>query len=196
MNDCWNKAVELIDIANRQDPNLEATPEGDVPKEWLYGQRMSGWLKRLAPEASPALQLAVRAQHLERWKIPRSSYPEGKAGYHRWRKELGRFHAARAAELLKEAGVDPSLTKRVEEIIRKEGLGQDPETQLLEDTACLVFLEHHFGAFAAHHTEEKLVAILRKTWKKMSPAAHEAALTLVLPQDAARLVKKALEPAE
>lgn len=185
-------AIAAIDAANAEDPNREVWEGEEHPKELLYSRRMSGWLERFAPDASEALRLAVRAQHIRRWTIPRSDYPEGRAGYKRWRSDLARFHAATAGEILAEVGYDDETIRRVQGLIRKEKLKRDAEAQCLEDVVCLVFLENYFADFAQKHDEEKLIDILRKTWKKMSPDGHAAALGLALPAGAKELVEKAL----
>ena len=133
----------------------------------------------------------MRCQHLRRWAIPRSSYPEGKIGYLRWRKEESLAHAALAGEILGQAGYDVDV-KHVQSLIKKERIKHDPEAQLLEDTACLVFLEHEFAGFAARHEEAKVIDILRKTWEKMSPLARREALGLQLPAPLRAIVGKAL----
>lgn len=190
--DRYAAAIAAIDAANAEDPNREVWEGEEHPKELLYSQRMSGWLERFAPDASEALRLAVRAQHIRRWTIPRSDYPEGRAGYKRWRSDLARFHAATAGEILADVGYDDATIRRVQGLIRKEQLKRDPEAQCLEDVVCLVFLENYFADFAQKHDEEKLIDILRKTWKKMSPDGHAAALGLALPAGAKELVEKAL----
>ena len=152
---------------------------------------MSAWLERLAPQASDALRLAVRCQHLRRWAIPRNDYPEGKIGYLRWRKEEALAHAALAGEILGQAGYDAEV-KHVQSLIKKERIKHDAEAQLLEDTACLVFLEYEFAEFSEKHEEAKLVDILRKTWGKMSPLGQREALGLQLPAPLRAIVGKAL----
>ena len=187
-------ALAAFDRANGADPQCEETGEGSQPKALLYGRRMSACLARLHPEASPELRLAARAQHLERWRISRDSYPEGRVGYLTWRRDLKHFHAERAGAVLRDLGFEASLIARVGALLRKERLKQDPESQALEDVACLVFLEHEIGAFAEGHGEEKIVDILRKTWRKMSDRGREAALGLPLEGRALRLVQRALAP--
>lgn len=179
----FHEAILRIDAANAGDPKGEAI---------VYAMRMTGWLDRLDPSASAALRLAARAQHVRRWEIPRSTYPMTRPGYIRWRTDLGRFHAEVAGEILRSVGYDNPLVERVQSLLRKENLKEDPETQTLEDVICLVFLENYFGEFAKDKDETKLLNILRKTWRKMSPRGHAAALTIPLPADAAALVKKAL----
>ncbi len=185
-------AVAAFDRVNGADPNLEEVDGEPYPKELLYGCRMSGWLEHVYPEASDALRLAARCQHIERWKIPRSDYPQGRAGYLTWRRDLKRYHAERAAGILSDLGVADSIIERVQSLVRKERLKQDPECQALEDVACLVFLAHQFEAFAGRHAPEKVTEILRKTWRKMSDRGHRAALTLTLAPKERALVETAL----
>lgn len=188
----FQQALARFDAANAEDPNRESWQGADYPKELLYSRRMTGWLERFAPDASEELRLAVAAQHIRRWESPRSDYPEGKAGYKRWRSELARFHAATAGEILAEVGYDGDTIRRVQGLIRKEQLKRDADAQCLEDVACLVFLESYFADFSQKHDEAKLIDILQKTWKKMSPAGHAAALGLALPEGAKEIVEKAL----
>ena len=176
-------ALARIDAANVEDPNS---------KELLYGRRMTAWLERLEPEASEALRLAVRAQHIRRWTIPRSRYPMDLAGYKQWRTTLAQFHAETVGGILRETGYDEATIRRVESLVRKERLKLDPEAQVLEDVACLVFLESYFTSFARQHDEEKLAGILRKTWKKMSPRGQQAALGLAWEPELRALVERAL----
>ena len=189
----FQQAIARINAANAADPNREFWQGAEYPKELLYSQRMTGWLERFAPDASEALRLAVAAQHIRRWMSPRRDYPEGKAGYKQWRSELARFHADTAGAILAEVGYDAETIRRVQGLIRKEQLKRDAEAQCLEDVACLVFLESYFADFSQKHDEAKLIDILQKTWKKMSPAGHAAALGLALPEGAKELVEKALQ---
>ena len=186
-------ALAAFDLANQADPRQEPDEQGQLqPQEWLYGQRMSQRLAQFCPQASLALQLAARAQHLERWVIPREQYARDRAGYLQWRSDLKAYHARRAAELLRDLGYDEPLIERVGSLLRKEQLKHDAECQTLEDVACLVFLQYHFAAFAAGHAEEKVLDIVRKTWRKMSPAGQQAALQLPLDAGTLVLVGKAL----
>lgn len=186
--------LAAFDAANQQDPNHELINGQAVPKEWIYGQRMSERLAAFCPEPSIELQLAVRAQHICRWKIPRSDYPMDRQGYKRWRSDLAQFHGETAATIMVDNGYDEAATQRVKDLLLKRGLKRDEEVQTLEDVACLVFLEHHLEEFAAKHDEEKLVDIIRKTWNKMSPNGHEAALRLPLSEAMLTLVTKSLQP--
>ncbi len=185
-------ALHRIDAANAEDPNRVTVGGEARPAELVYAERMSAMLGRFMPDASATLRLAARAQHLRRWTIPRDSYPMDRAGYHRWRGELKRKHAEWASEILLASGVDAETAARTASLIRKENLKTDPESQTLEDVACLVFLEHYAATFAARHDRDKTIDILRKTWRKMSDAGQAAALSLPLEQDVRRLVEDAL----
>ena len=185
-------AIARFDTANAKDPNLEQIDGQTRPKELVYAERMTDWLARLAPDAPEPVQLAARSQHICRWQIPRSNYPLGLDGYNQWRRTLYKFHADTAAEILKEVGYDNETIERVKTLLQKKRLKLDPDVQLLEDVICLVFLENHFADFSQQHNPDKVVDIVRKTWRKMSPQGHEAALTLELSPDAAALVGKAL----
>lgn len=191
--DPYQSARQLIDTAHAADP--KRTPEGRAA-ELVYAERVEAWVVRLVPGASPLLRLAARCQHLERWRVPRTTFPEGKAGYLRWRRSLYTQQAERARELLRAAGVKEAEAEEVATWVAKSGLQTNPGTQALEDAACLVFLENEIGAFAAQHADyprEKFVEILRKTWRKMSPGAQAAALALELPVATRELVRAAVE---
>lgn len=195
--DPYTRARQLIDAAHAADPRR--TPEGR-PAELVYADRMEAWVNRLAPIAgSLLLPLAARCQHLERWTVPRTTYPEGRTGYLQWRKSLYGRQAARARELLLQAGVPAAGADEVATWVAKASLTTNAGTQTLEDAACLVFLENEIEAFAAQHAdypEAKFVDILRKTWRKMSPRAREFALGLQLPPAIAALVRAALQPVD
>ena len=190
--DKFEKAIHLFDEANRQDPNLEYWQEQAIPKELLYAQRMTRRLQLFAPNASEALCLAVRCQHICRWEIPRSAYPMNRKGYNQWRSKLRVFHAEKAGEILESVGYDLETIERVKFLVLKKQLKRDPETQTLEDVICLVFLEFYFDAFSEKYEKEKLIDILQKTWKKMSTAGQEAALKLPLSDNATKLIELAL----
>lgn len=185
----FDAAIARFDAAHAEDPQKDAAGQ---PQELVYAQRMSAWLAKLAPDACEALRLAARCQHIRRWAIRRGDYPEGAAGYRQWRIDEAAAHAVVAREMLEKAGYDEPAIERVQALVRKERLKLDADTQLLEDVGCLVFLEHYFAEFARKHDEAKLVDILRKTWRKMSPRGHEAALGLDLPAPLRGLVEKAL----
>ena len=183
------EAIAGFDAVHAEDPERDASGQA---KELLYAQRMSARLGALAPDASEPLRLAARCQHIRRWAIRRSDYPGGAAGYRKWRVDEANAHAQVAGEILGGAGYDAQQIQRVQALVRKEMLKRDPETQLLEDVGCLVFLEHYFAGFAQKHDEATLLRILRKTWAKMSPKGQQAALALELPAPLRAIVEKAL----
>lgn len=188
----FNKAIQLFDKANSSDPNKEIFEKKEYPKELLYAIRMTERLNKFAPNPSEALKLTVRCQHICRWEIPRDSYEMNRVGYLNWRQDLKGFHAKKAASILKEVGYDDETIEQVEFLLLKKQLKKNAETQTLEDVVCLVFLEFYFLKFSEKYTEEKLVDIIQKTWKKMSKEGHKAALELKLPQKVLALVTKAL----
>ena len=183
------RALAAIDAAHAEDPEKDACGE---PRELAYARHMSTWLEKLAPGASEELRLATRCQHLRRWSNARSAYPEGKVGYLRWRKESSIAHAALAGEILAQAGYDAPAVQHVQSLVKKERIKHDAEAQLLEDCACLVFLQYEFAEFARKHDEAKLVDILRKSWSKMSARGRAAALALDLSRHLRLIVDKAL----
>ena len=195
-----DKAIALIDAANREDPN-QVTADGKVwPKELLYSQRMSDMLQRYAPDApdaDDAMKLAIHAQHIQRWKSPRNAYPMDRIGYLKWRKDLYKFHAQTAADLLAEAGYGEDVIDRLKLAVAKKGIKSNPDTQLLEDVSALVFIEHYMLEFANKHPEydeEKWLDIIRKTWKKMTDRAQQFALSggIKLPEPLVPLIQKAV----
>lgn len=189
------KTLAAIDAANADDPNRLVVRGESRPKELAHAELASEWVETLCPGASDALRLAARAHHLRRWEIPRSEYPEGRAGYHRWRVALQAHHAREAARILEADGWDPDTVARVQAIVRKKNLGRDPEVQVLEDALCLVFLETQFHDLTARLDEEKVVDVTRKTLRKMSPVAVERALGLPLDAaDRALLERARAEP--
>ena len=189
----FDAAVEAIDRANSEDPRTQEADGRTWPQEVLYSRRMTDWVARLAPGASEELRLAVRAQHFRRWEVPRSTYPEGRLGYLRWRKDLKKIHADKLAAIMRDAGYgDASIEKAGTLILRKE-TARDPEGQTLEDAACLVFLQFEFAEFAAKTDDAKVIDILRKTWRKMSATARETALGLELGDRERGLVGRALD---
>ena len=190
--EAYARARQLIDSAHAADPARAADGR---PAELVYGERVEAWLVRLIPDATPLLRLAARCQHLERWLTPRATFPEGKVGYLQWRRSLYVKQAERARALLLEAGVPAPAAADVATWVSKTGLKTNPGTQALEDAAVLVFLENEISTFAAqhaHYPREKFVEILQKTWRKLSPAAQQAATTLTLPPAIADLVREAL----
>lgn len=198
MKNFYQAAIDAFDTANSEDPNKEIFEGKEYPKELLYAQRMTAMQERYAPDASEAVKLAVRAQHIQRWKSPRSDFPMDKPGYMLWRTGLYKFHAETAGSLMKSVGYDDEMIERVKTIVSKKGLKTNSETQLMEDVVDLVFLEHYMVGFASGHPEydeEKWVLIIRKTWNKMSEQAHEFALAgkIALPEALVPLILKAIK---
>ena len=186
------RAFELFDDYNRQDPHVLTWSSKEYPSEYFYALQLYQWVKTLAPGAGEALLLASRCQHIGRWKIPRTQYPTGKAGYLRWRTELAKFHASTAEALLREAGYTDEIIQEVRNIVLKQNLKADEGVQVMENALCLVFLEFQFEDFISKHEEEKVIRVIQKSWKKMSAPGREAALTLSYSPLAKRLLEKAL----
>lgn len=194
--------LSAIDDINRQDSNITLLQNKEHPKELLYGQRMTACLTQHWPQASELLQIAVRAQHIKRWHLKRNEFEQGKAGYYQWRIALGKFHGELTAKVMIEHGYSERQAQQTASIICKENLRDkednqlNSDSQILEDVACLVFLEHYFNEFATQYlkqdNEAKIIRIVQLTWKKMSEDAHNIALQLSLPEHLAAIVKKAL----
>lgn len=174
--------LQKIDNANAADPSMTELDGRSTPSALLYGQRMSDVLSEFHPEASEHLQIAVRAQHIERWTRERGDYPEGRAGYLAWRKDAAVFHGQRASDLMLEAGYDQTDCERVALLLSKRAIKKDAEAQTLEDVACLVFMRWYFSPFAADRPEDELFRIVQKTARKMSQSGRDAALKLPLPE--------------
>lgn len=187
-------AFAAIDAANAGDPVRITVRGQDRPKELAHAELVTEWIQRLEPQASEALLLAGRAHHLRRWTIPRASYPEGRGGYLRWRRALHDQHAADVAAILGEVGYDDATISRVQDLVRKRGLGKDAEVQVLEDALCLVFAETQLHDLAQRVEPEKMLDVVRKTLVKMSPRAIELAATLDLPPESRDLLTRALAP--
>ena len=196
----YEVARALIDAANSADPNQVTADGKEWPKELLYSECMSDMLERYAPNADDAMKLAIRAQHIERWKSPRNAYPMDRIGYLKWRKDLYKIQANRAAELMLQAGFDEAEIERARNAVAKKNIKGNPDTQLLEDVTGLVFMEYYMLEFVGKHpdyTEEKWVEIIQKTWNKMSGSAHQFALSgaIKLPETLEPLVHKAVSGA-
>jgi hypothetical protein len=196
----FERAIALFDAANAEDPNKETADGKEWPKELLYAHRMTEMQQRFAPDAPEAVRLACRAQHIQRWKTPRSNYPMTPEGYQAWRTGLYKFHAETAGALMKQAGYDDEMIERVKKVVGKRGLKVNPETQMMEDVVDLVFIEHymlHFATAKPDYSEEKWLDIIRKTWKKMSDAGHAFAVSgkVKLPEPLVPLILKAVQGA-
>lgn len=188
----FQNASARIDAENAQDPNTEVVQSGTVPKELLYSSRMYAKLLEFCPEASEEVQIATKAQHICRWKMPRESFPMDRVGYLKWREELKKFHAQTTATILDECGYNREFIDRVSFLIEKKLLKKDQETQLLEDVICLVFLTFYFDPFVHKHDREKIKNIILKTWNKMSEKGQQEALKINFSDDNLNLIKEAL----
>jgi hypothetical protein len=170
VTDRLTRAIAAIDAANAADPN---------PVTRQHPPAMTAWIERLVAEPSEALRLAARAHHLRRWEVPRATYPEGRAGYLRWRRDLHERHARDVGALLEREGYDAATIDRVQTIVRKRGLGSDPEVQAFEDALCLVFIETQFTELSARTERTRMIEVTRKTLAKMSPDGRRLAGPLV-----------------
>lgn len=192
----FNNTIAHFDAINAQDPNQISIDGKPTPKELVYAERLTEMLHRYAPEASEALKLAVRAQHIQRWVSPRSDYPMTKVGYMQWRSNLKNHHAAIASKVMQEQGYDAETVQQVVSLLKKENLRVNPDTQTLEDVIVLSFLEHDLADFVekySDYTEEKFLTILRKSYLKMSDQGRAAALTIInIPEHLLPIVQKAI----
>ena len=188
----FETAIAIIDKKNTEDENTYLVAGLEYPKELLYSKRMTRTLLQFEPNASLALQIAARAQHICRWKIPRNEYSMDRVGYLKWRETLKKMHSEITGEILQEIGYEIDFIDKVQKIILKKLIKKNEESQTLEDTICLVFLDYYLKEFAAKHTDEKIIDILKKTWVKMSNKGHNAALKLVFSDKILALVKQAI----
>jgi hypothetical protein len=189
----YDKALSLIDEAHAQDPKTIVVDGKEIPYELHYAQKMSHYLSLRCPDASETLRLAIRSQHFRRWEVPRDSYPMTRVGYHSWRTFLKKGQADQASQICRDCGYSEEESERVASLIRKEDMKTDEESQILEDVACLVFLDDQFEDFEKEHDEEKIISILRKSWVKMSEKGHDLALKIPMSARSQDLVRKALE---
>jgi Domain of unknown function (DUF4202) len=189
----FETALRRFDEENSQDTNRQEMVGSSQPRELVYAQWLTEWVLRLEPEASEPLRLAARCQHLCRWQIPRSSYPMTRVGYLQWREGLKKFHAQKAGEILREAGYPEDLVAMVQGLVLKRNFPHDREGRVLEDALCLVFLEHQFEELAGKSGEEKMINVLQKTWKKMTPKAQQVALGLTYGPREKALLERALK---
>jgi hypothetical protein len=176
----FRKAISRFDQENARDPHREEFEGRAEPRELVYAKRLSSWVMRLAPVASEELRLASRCQHICRWEIPRDRYEMTRAGYLRWRADLKQFHAAKAGEILRESGYPDEMIIRVQELNLKKSFPRDPDSRILEDALCLIFLEFQFADLASRTDEAKVINALQKSWKKMTAQGHAHALELSL----------------
>jgi len=189
----FEAAFRRFDEENARDPNRETSEGVARPRELLYAERLSDWVSRLQPDASEALRLAARCQHLCRWEIPRQSYPMTRAGYLQWRATLKKFHAQKAGDILRELGYPDETIRRVQDLNLKKYFPDDPESRVLEDALCLVFLQYQLADLAARTKEDKTINALQKSWQKMTAAARAEALKLNYGTREKALLERALD---
>ena len=186
------RALAAIDAANADDPATIDVDGVTRPKEQAHAEMMSAWVVRLDPDADEAQLLAARAHHLRRWAIPRADYPDGRSGYLRWRTALKKRHAEDVGRILAAEGYDDATIARVQQIVRKEGLGRDEAVQVHEDALCLVFLQTQFDELIERLGHDKAVEVVAKTLAKLSEAGREVALGLPLSEPGLSVVTGAL----
>ncbi|MDD7987076.1 DUF4202 domain-containing protein [Lentisphaera marina] len=188
----FQKAVSLIIAKNQLDPDKKIIDGKEVGANFLYSQYMGEWQEKLYPHVDDSIKLAARAQHICRWELKRNDFPDGKAGYFKWRTSLAKLHAEILSEIMKECAFLDEDIARAAEACQKKNFKNNQDSQCVEDCACMVFLNYYFDDFIAKHSDEKLIGIVGKTWGKMSEKAHEAALKLDLSEKALSIVKAAL----
>lgn len=184
-----------IDAANASDPRRIVVAGVERPYEVVYSERMTARLAAMYPDASETLRIAARGQHIRRFDIPRARYPEGRNGYNDWRRACREHHATLLGEILLKHGRPADEIARVGMLVKKEQLKKDRESQALENVVDVVFVEHYFDEFLgkyASYDDDKIVDIVGKTLRKMSPKGHQAALALDLPERTRRLVMAAV----
>ena len=188
----FQRAMDELDALHAADPRRVEHEGVSLAHELWHAGRMSAWLEHVVEEPSELMQLAVRSQHLQRWELPRSEYPEGRVGYLTWRRDQGKRAGETTARVMQAAGYSASDAAAVASMIRKQGLDRDPGAQAVEDCACLVFLESYFADFSKQVEHDHLIRIVQKTWGKMSPRARELALELSMSEEARAVVEEAL----
>jgi hypothetical protein len=188
----FEEALRRFDEENSRDPNLQSGEGAGIPRELAYSQCLTEWVLRLRPDASEALRLAARSAHLCRWVISRNSYPMTRVGYLHWRSDLKTFHARKVGDLLRDVGYAEDLVARVQGLVSKRAFPAEPDSRVLEDALCLVFLQRQLSELAEKSSEEQILNALQKTWKKMTPAAQRLALTLTYAPREKALLDRAL----
>jgi len=191
----YEATIRAIDAANVEDPRRTVVGGEARPYEVVYAERMSERLAAMYPDASELLRIAARAQHVRRWDIPRNSYPEGRNGYNEWRKACREHHGEIIARIMSEAGYSDDEIDHVVMIVKKEQLKKDRDSQALENVVDVVFIEHYFDEFLgkyAKYDDDKIIDIVGKTLRKMSPKGHEAALALAMPERTRKLIEAAV----
>ena len=195
MENRLNVVIEAIDAANADDPRQEDSGSKTQPFETVYARRMMTRLDAMYPGAPETLKIAAYGQHVRRFDIPRKDYPEGRKGYNAWRRACRAHHAEILGELMRLHGYEEAEIATVQGLVQKEQLKKDRLSQALENVVDVVFIEHYLDGFAkkySQYDEDKLVDIIAKTLRKMSPKGHAAALALDLPAAHRQLIDKAI----
>jgi len=182
--DQFGQVIDQIDAVNKTDPK---------GYELGYSEKLSAWILKLKPQASQALRIAARGQHIARWTSPREKYPKGRGGYLRWREDLKKFHAEKVATIMKACGYSDPDIEPVKEIILKKNMKTNPDSQTMEDAVSLVFLEDQYLEFKKKTSEDKMKDILKKTWRKMSPQGQQCALQISFPPQELEFIKLAVQ---
>ena len=191
-NSKLDQAFSLFDDYNRNSPETLVSNGVTYPIEYFYALKLHEWVLKLDPNAGEALLLASRCQHIGRWEIKRSSYPDGRTGYLKWRSDLSKFHAETASSLLRPIGYDETIIEQMREIVLKRRLRTEPDVQTMENALCLVFLEFQFDDLISKQPDEKMIGILQKTWAKMSDPGKDWALKLTYSTRGSELITRAL----
>ncbi len=187
-----DRAVAAIDAANAVDPVSVSFRGASGPKELVHAERMTHWVRVLDPDADVAQLLAARGHHLRRWTVARNDYPDGRAGYLKWRLVQRKRQVAELSELLRGVGCDAATIDQTLAIVAKKGLGTDPAVQTHEDALCLVFLELQLDELAARLDHDRIVDVLRKSIAKMSAHGVETAAAVELSEQGQKLLHEAL----
>jgi hypothetical protein len=188
-----NAAVEAIDAANADDP-VQIEVGGRLrPKEVVHAERMTHWVLELDPDATDDQLIAARAHHLRRWVVPRSTFPDGRQGYLKWRVAQRQRQVQELTELLAAVGCPAEVIERASTIVAKKGITSDPAVQTHEDALCLVFLELQIDELAERLDRDHMVEVLRKSLEKMSERGIAAAGSLPMSDEARDLVARAVD---
>ena len=186
-------AIEQFDNYNKTDPHIFTWDGIDYPQEYFLALKLHEWVVKLSPIASEELLLASRCQHIGRWEIPRDQYPDGREAYLQWRKDLAKYHAAVATDILKYVGYEQEQIERVTQIILKQKIKVDAEVQVMENALCLVFLQFQYEDFYPKHEPEKLINILKRSLLKMDAHGHQFALSLSYSTEGLHYINEALK---
>jgi hypothetical protein len=185
----YDAAVAAIDAANAADPTAVNVRGQRVALALVHGRLAVEWIEQLVDNPRETLLLAGRAHHLRRWEVPRDSYPSGRAGYLRWRRDQKARHATDVAAILEACGYETTEIEDVQRLIRRESVYG---AQAVEDAACLVFIETQLALLANRMDHDLLVEVIRKTARKMSDRGLELVASIPLGEAEHSLLSQAL----